>query len=182
MRAQQLVAVVPGSAGGAAAAAASAPRAGSPGGRSARAAAQRVTAAAWLGGGARGDLATGHGNGDVLVWALPKPPAAADGQPGDADAGGGGAEPPLQCRLLSRLRVVAAPGAAAAVRSVEYLVEGKKEGLLVFGGQEADRPDALALLPLPLPTEVRARVAVSEGGRRAPGQALFRLIVRRRQI
>ncbi|KAI8474766.1 MAG: hypothetical protein J3K34DRAFT_490656 [Monoraphidium minutum] len=149
LRAQRLVAVVPPS--GAAA------RSPSPGGRGGRGA--RVTAAAWLGGGPRGDFVTGHAGGDVLVWALPQGALSGVGaaQPPDAGVGAGapgGGDAPLQPRLLSRLRVVQpAGGAARAVRAVEFLVSGKKESLLVFGGQEADMPDGLAVLELPLPTE-----------------------------
>jgi len=184
LRAQQLVAVVSGSGGAATKGAARS--AGSSGARAASATGgvPQVTAAAWLGGGVRGDFATGHANGEVLVWALPEAKSGADewngsgtgdsssrSQPprsvqqmreGAGAAGGSSALPaagaaPLQPRLLSRLRVVQ-QSASAVVRSVvsmQYLVTGRKESLLVFGGQEVDRLDGLAVLTLPLPTEVR---------------------------
>lgn len=182
MRAQRLVAVISGGGLGSGAASgrthsksAAAAALGRGGGGSG--ANVQVTAAAWLGGGPRGDFATGHANGEVLVWALPKgegSDGASGGQQspeggrqqqaargdGERRAGGGGGggggcggEQQLQPRLLSRLRVVQA-GVARPVVSIEYLESGSKEALLVSGGQELDRPNGLALLPLPLPTEV----------------------------
>lgn len=125
----------------------------------------QVTAAAWLGGGPRGDFATGHVNGDVLVWALPRTPdgaepaSAARTAPGGAAAAGGGAASnavvsSLAPRLLSRLRV-APPGAAAhPVSCLSYLVSQRAESLLVAGGGGVEAGPGLALLALPLPTEV----------------------------
>jgi hypothetical protein len=149
----------------------------------------QVTAATWLGGCTRGDFATGHANGEVLVWALP--PGAddeavdstssgvgqrqgqqhqrrqdgSDGGSGggtraerpssDATAGGGSNDAALRSpRLLSRLRATQS-AAARPVVSLEFLVTGGKKALLVLGGQQADHPDALTLIPLPRPTEVR---------------------------
>jgi hypothetical protein len=151
---------VPGGTGGGAAG----KRSGSGGG-------QQVTAAAWLGGGRPGDFATGHAGGDVCVWALPQA-TTVDGVAPEMPTGG--QQPPaaapqatttsarresLEPRLLSRLRIVAKPSATVPppswpVRHLRYLVSAKRQCILVLGGQEAGRPDALTLLPLPLPTEV----------------------------
>eukprot|EP00877_Chromochloris_zofingiensis_P001873 jgi/Chrzof1/11687/Cz06g05130.t1 len=86
-----------------------------------------VAAACWIPDSSKGDFATGHAGGDVNVWALP----AAD---------------ELQPRLLSQLRVSAAP--SRGICALEY-VGGKGESLLVFGGGHEDHPDGLMLLPLP---------------------------------
>ncbi len=176
MRAQQLVAVV--SAGSSRAAAQRA--GGGAGGAKAGGAAAggAVTAAAWLGGGLRGDFATGHANGEVLVWALPQQPSldatagadaatfaalAATGarHPPAAAAAAAAAAAPLEPRLLSRLRV-AQSAAVRPVASLQYLVTGKRECVLVLGGQEGGSPDGLALLPLPMPTEVSCLLGLYE--------------------
>ncbi len=93
-----------------------------------------TTSACWLTRTARGDFATGHATGDIIVWALPGPDD-------------------LQPRVLAQLRVAPAP--AQPLRSLQF-VSGRHESLLVFGGQGEDQPDGLVLLPLPEPMLVGA--------------------------
>lgn len=140
MRAQQLVASVAG---------------GSSGGGSIA----PVTAAAWLGGGsARGDFTTGHSNGEVLLWVLPKLPQQHNhhhhhkNQQQEAGDSATDAPPAPGPRLLSRLWVQSAQP-ARPIRSLEYMVAGKADSLLVLGGQAQDTPDGLAFLALPPPLE-----------------------------
>jgi hypothetical protein len=151
-----------------------------------------VTSAVWLGGAekdgssggggsgggggssgsSRGDFATGHSNGEILIWALPtdsnhhdqqqpEPPAGLKGKAtamaaaaaaAAAAAIGRGDKPqgPLPPRLVSRLRVVQS-STAQAVRALSYLVVDGRESLLALGGQEEDRPNGLTLLPIPQP-------------------------------
>ncbi|GBF90962.1 hypothetical protein Rsub_03817 [Raphidocelis subcapitata] len=171
LRAQQLVAVVPGGSGGGAAS----KRGGGRGG-------QQVTAAAWLGGGRRGDLATGHASGDVCVWALPQATAAAavggtsaaphaSGQqpPGPAPAAAPAERASLEARLLSRLRVTSRPSASAPPPSwpilhLKYLeaglagvVAGDSSGSGSGSGAESEGGGAdAAPITLPCPRPARA--------------------------
>jgi hypothetical protein len=80
----------------------------------------------------KGSFATGHVTGAVNVWALPQQ---------------GGSEREQQPQLLVTLRVSEDPP-CRPVRRLDYVL-GKQEGLLVFGGQDEDRPDGLVLLPVP---------------------------------
>jgi len=157
-----------------------------------------VKAAAWLGGGGggggsgggsgsgegdggsggsngKGDFATGHSNGEILIWSLPtsqqqqqqqqaqpaavprgKKAAAAAAAAAEASAAAAAAEDKQsapQPLLVSRLRIVQTH-AAAAVRSLDYLVVGGEEHLLVLGALEEDRPEGLTLVPLAQPGEV----------------------------
>ncbi|KXZ44048.1 SNR7/TML1 protein [Gonium pectorale] len=91
------------------------------------AAAGEATAVCWIGT-SRGDFATGHVDGSVLVWALP------------------GLDPG-QAALAATMRVVR--DSAAPVRAIRCVFGEEGDSLLVLGGQEAEQPDALTLLPLP---------------------------------
>ncbi|KAG2484014.1 hypothetical protein HYH03_017181 [Edaphochlamys debaryana] len=90
------------------------------------AAAGEATAVCWIGT-SRGDFATGHVDGSVLVWALP-----------GLDVG--------EAELAAVLRVVSST--AEPIRMLRCLY-GEVDGLLVAGGQEVEAPEGLTLLPLP---------------------------------
>ncbi|GBF96648.1 hypothetical protein Rsub_09281 [Raphidocelis subcapitata] len=148
-----------------------------------------VTAAAWLGGGggAGGDFATGHADGEIILWALPDGPAAQEGaapaaKPPRGRGGAAGASaaapspspppPPADGgrplpRLLRRLRI-ARPLAARPVWSVELIDADDGEALLVLGGQEDDLPDGFTLLPLSPHTPAGASASGSPGGGSPP--------------
>ncbi|EFJ52444.1 R-SNARE, Tomsyn-like family [Volvox carteri f. nagariensis] len=85
-----------------------------------------VTAVCWIGT-ERGDFATGHAEGSVLVWALP------------------GLEPG-KAAVAATMRVVR--GQAEPVRMLRC-VFGDVDGLLVLGGQEVAQPEGLTWIPLP---------------------------------
>lgn len=90
-------------------------------------ASSRITTACWTTH-RRGDFATGHEDGDVMVWQLP-------------DQRGG------QCSPLCCVRIGQQPN--APVRSMKFVITGGLDSLLVCGGQAAEEPDVLSLLTLP---------------------------------
>ena len=91
-----------------------------------------ITAACWVLNSSKGSFATGHETGVVNVWALPQQELQGNQQ---------------QPELLVTLRV-SEDALCRPVRRLDYVL-GKQEGLLVFGGQDEDRPDGLVLLPVP---------------------------------
>jgi hypothetical protein len=137
-----------------------------------------ITAAAWLPGSSKGDFATGHADGAVCIWEMP-PSAGSDSTclnssskaaklPGDVLQQ---QRQTLQAQLVSQLHIsggAASSGAsprrqghrcskaAARCRAVKSLdfAAGAVECLVVYGGNEMDRPDGLTLLPLPEPKQV----------------------------
>ncbi|GIL46335.1 hypothetical protein Vafri_3346 [Volvox africanus] len=84
-----------------------------------------VTAVCWIGTD-RGDFATGHVDGSVLVWVLPGL------DPGNAV-------------VAAAMRV--SSGTSEPVRMLRC-VFGEVDGLLVLGGQEVEQPEALTWIPL----------------------------------
>ncbi|GLC57475.1 hypothetical protein PLESTB_001231000 [Pleodorina starrii] len=95
-----------------------------------------ATAVCWIGTD-RGDFASGHLDGSVVVWTLP------------------GLEPG-RAAVAAVLRVH--PGAAEPVRMLRC-VFGEADGLLVLGGQEVEQPEGLTWLPLPDGDEAEAAQA-----------------------
>ncbi|KAK9811618.1 hypothetical protein WJX72_007037 [[Myrmecia] bisecta] len=98
-----------------------------------------ATAACWIG--RHGThFATGHERGDILIWGIPKAAVQDDTLP----------VAPMPASLLAKLRVVPEPALASAIRSLAFVSGGNggQSRLLVFGGQGADQPDVLTLLPL----------------------------------
>ncbi|GIL71386.1 hypothetical protein Vretifemale_1949 [Volvox reticuliferus] len=84
-----------------------------------------ATAVCWIGTD-RGDFATGHVDGSVLVWVLP------------------GLDPG-KAVMTAAMRV--SSGASEPVRMLRC-VFGEVDGLLVLGGQEVEQPEALTWIPL----------------------------------
>ncbi|KAK9908560.1 hypothetical protein WJX75_009693 [Coccomyxa subellipsoidea] len=110
-------------------------------------------AACWVG--PQGDcIATGHQSGTVRVWGLPES-ATREAPP----------EMPEQAVLYAELRVALDGEPAAPVRALRHVSGGKsggQSGLLVLGGQDAEQPDVLSMLPLQSPSEE------AEGARALP--------------
>jgi hypothetical protein len=155
LRAQALVAVVDASAAAEAAAAAA------------------VTAAAWLPGSSKGDFATGHADGSVCIWALPAgagstgPHSSSKARHSSASQPPDSPRPQLQACLVQQLHVCCSSQASSSpkrkahraaprchpVRQLHF-VAGSVECVAVLGGGEVDRPESLALLPIPEPRPV----------------------------
>lgn len=119
----------------------------------------RATAVAWLagsmvGGGLPGqagaDFVTGHELGDILVWQLqglpveqydpanPPPKGASLPQP-----------PPSVLNCVAVLRVVTGSSPAEPLAVLRPLRISRRDAVLALGGQAAEQPLALALVPLP---------------------------------
>eukprot|EP00884_Botryococcus_braunii_P015584 jgi/Botrbrau1/2709/Bobra.0203s0051.1 len=85
----------------------------------------------WLG--LEGDcFATGHENGDILLWGVP-----------DSDRSWPVAQPALP---LGSCRVNESRGPTAPIKLLTY-VASRPSRLLVLGGQSSDQPDMLSLIP-----------------------------------
>lgn len=129
-----------------------------------------VTTAAWLPGSSKGDFATGHDDGAVYVWEMPASAGGSSISVGNSNGNtsslskqaglpGDMLQPhrqTLQAQLVSRLQGSGSSRATARHRPVKSLefVAGAVECVVVFGGNEFDRPDGLTLLPLPEPSQV----------------------------
>lgn len=128
-----------------------------------------ITAAAWLPGSSKGDFASGHSDGAVCIWDMP----ASAGNSSSITSNGPikQQQQPLQAQLVSQLQGGSSASSGGSpkkhrhsssragprLRPVASLAfaAGAVECLVVFGGNEEDRPDGLTLLPLPEPSQVR---------------------------
>jgi hypothetical protein len=130
-----------------------------------------ITAAAWLPGSSKGDFATGHVDGAVCIWEMP---ASAGNSATSSSATSNGPvkqQQTLQAKLVSQLQGGSSASGGGSpkkhrhsssragprlrpVASLEFAA-GAVECLVVFGGNEEDRPDGLTLRPLPEPSPVR---------------------------
>jgi len=154
-----------------------------------------VTAAAWLPGSSKGDFATGHDDGAVYVWEMPASAGGSSTSVGNSNGSssslskqaglpGDMLQPhrqTLQAQLVSRLQCSGSGRATARHRPVKSLefVAGAVECVVVFGGNEFDRPDGLTLLPLPEPSQVRcSRLSVLQLAASERCGPCFRLICR----
>eukprot|EP00879_Flechtneria_rotunda_P011333 GHRR01011838.1.p1 GENE.GHRR01011838.1~~GHRR01011838.1.p1 ORF type:complete len:1352 (+),score=605.93 GHRR01011838.1:400-4455(+) len=141
-------------------------------GNSDRASISRITAAAWVHDSSRGDVATGHANGDVCIWAFPAAAQASNStscSSGTSLLGVAG-----QLQLFTKLQVAAASSPCKGPRSrslqhngspsdgrrpvvaLQYVQPPSRTAcLLVLGGLHNVAADSLVLLPLPERQQVR---------------------------
>lgn len=129
-----------------------------------------ITAAAWLPGSSKGDFATGHQDGAVCIWDMPA--SAGNSTSSTTSNGPIKQQQTLQAQLVSQLQGGSSASSGGSpkrhrhsssragprlrpVASLEFAA-GAVECLVVFGGNEEDRPDGLTLLPLPEPAPVCA--------------------------
>lgn len=101
-----------------------------------------VTAACWVGS-RNSDFATGHQNGDIILWSLSEVGSVASS--GDESKP---PSPPPHCIALSRLHVNASGTARRAISSLDCVSQGRGEVLLVKGGQCTELPEGVTLVTL----------------------------------